>query len=395
MGGEKAQPGERTAQQTAAHQAARLATTQDELEAVYRLRYDVYTRELGKGFLTTVDHTRGWIKDPEDEQANVHIFYTGPVNAMTGTVRVQVWEPGRVPDEVFRRFSLHLFPGIEGYRVSEAARLVVKPERRGGPIVASLACAAFDHGVTRHDVFVCFLYCSPGLIHAYMRLGFRPYPGFVIPNEDGIRLPMFMVASDLAHLQAVDSPLAPLMARHFGDRSTLPDLTPFEQATRDLQAHYETDPQRVCKEVRERLRPGAATCSALLEGLAADQVEALCRCGFVMEIPANKVVMRQGLVERDLYLALTGRYEILMEDLTLGELGAGDVLGEISFFQDPGKRVATVRSLTSGRVMVFDRNFLERLVPAHPEVACRVLFNLGRIVSGHLAMALQAYIAKP
>jgi hypothetical protein len=370
----------------------RLVRSRAEREGVYRLRYDVYTRELAKGFLGTVDHDRGWIKDPEDEAEGVALFYSGPPHAMTGTLRVQVWAPGSVSKEVAERFSLHLFPGIEHYRVSEAARLVVVPEMRGGATAAALACAAFDHLAARHDVFVCFLYCAPGLVHRYLRLGFRPYPGFVIPNEDGIRLPMFLLASDVAHLRAVGSPLAPLMARHFLDGRALPDMTPFDEALRGLEAHFEVDPARVWSEVCDRLAPGPQTCSPLLEGLAVGDAEALCRTGFVMEIPAGKVVLREGLVERELYLALTGRYAIRMGGVCLAELGAGDVLGEVSFFQDPGRRVATVHSLTAGRVLVLERHFLERLVPAHPDVACRLLFNLGRILSRHLAMALEAHV---
>jgi predicted GNAT family N-acyltransferase len=371
---------------------AQLATTPEALEAIYRLRYQIYISELGKGFLPEVNHAHGWIRDAEDTQAGAYAFYTGSLKSMSGTVRLQVWEPGCVPDAVSRRFSLHLFPGIDGLRVSEVARLVVKPEHRGSGVVSELACAAFELGAERHDVFICFLYCSPGLVHAFMRFGFRPYPGFVIPNEDGIRLPMFMAASDLAHLQAVGSPLAPVMARHFAGQRLPADVATLVQAVEDLHGHYETKPERVWEEVREQLRPGRQTASALLDGLTEEEVCALCRHGFVMEIPAGKVVMRQGLVERELYLALTGHYEVRMEHLKLAELSTGDVLGEISFFQRPGRRVATVRSLTPGRVMVLDRHFVQRLSRTHPQITCRILYNLGRIVSGHLHMALQAHV---
>ena len=353
---------------------AHLATTREEREAIYRLRYDVYTRELSKGFLTTEDHTRGWIKDPEDEQERVSLFYTGTPDAMTGTLRLQVWEPGCVPEVVARRFSLRLFPEIQDQRLSEAARLVIRPDQRGGHLLPTLAAAAVEHAVLAHDVFICFLYCSPGLVHAYMRLGFRPYPGFVIPNEDGIRLPMVMVSADLPHLQTLNSPLFPVAERVLAAREPLPDTAKFLDAVRDLQGHYETDPQRVWLEVSDHLRPGPETRSALLQDLTEEQARALCSCGFVLDVPEHKVVMRQGLVERELYLALTGRYELLMEDLAFAEL------------------VATVRSLTPGRAMVLDRNFLERLMPSQPEVACRVLFNLGRIVSGHLTMALRSHV---
>ncbi|MCP5065018.1 MAG: hypothetical protein GY946_00505, partial [bacterium] len=94
---------------------------------MYRLRYDVYIRELRKGFLSDIDHEHAWIRDPEDEQEGVSIFYTGTEEAMTGSLRLQVWDPGRIPEDIFQRFSLHLFPGIDAYKVSEAARLVVRP----------------------------------------------------------------------------------------------------------------------------------------------------------------------------------------------------------------------------------------------------------------------------
>jgi len=160
----------------------------------------------------------------------------------------------------------------------------------------------------------------------------------------------------------------------------------------ELSDHYETDPERIWQEVSERLQPGPETCSPLLEGVSVDEARVLCSCGFIMEIPADKVVMREGLVERELYLVLQGRYEVRMEDEEITVLAEGDVLGEVSFFQSPGERVATVRSLTPGRAMVLERHFVERLIPSHPELACRLLLNLGRILSSHLTMALRAYI---
>ena len=369
-----------------------LARTSTQREAVYRLRYDVYLRELRKGFLSDIDHEHAWIRDPEDEQEGVSIFYTGTEEAMTGSLRLQVWDPGRIPEDIFQRFSLHLFPGIDAYKVSEAARLIVRPDMRGGRLLASLALAAFEHGVANHDVFVCFLYCSPGLVRAYMRLGFRPYPGYVIPNEDGIRLPMFMVAADLEHLEAIGSPLAPIMARHFSADTMPPDMSPFLEVVSEQPYHYETHPARVWQEVRDQLQPGPGTRSPFLEGISASDAEVLCHCGFIMEIPTDKVVMREGLVERELYLVLCGEYEVRIEDKVLGVLGEGDVLGEVSFFNNPGERVATIRSLTPGRAMVLERHFLERLIPSHPELACRLLMNLGRILSRHLTMALRAYL---
>jgi hypothetical protein len=200
----------------------------------------------------------------------------------------------------------------------------------------------------------------------------------------------FMVAADLEHLKAIDSPLAPLMAGHFSTDTVPPDMSPFLGVMREQPYHYETHPARVWQEVKGQLQPGPGTRSPFLEGISASDAEVLCHCGFIMEIPIDKVVMREGLVERELYLILRGEYEVRIENNVLGVLGEGDVLGEVSFFNNPGERVATIRSLTPGRVMVLERHFLEHLIPSHPELACRLLTNLGRILSRHLTMALRA-----
>ena len=373
---------------------AHLAGTRAEREGVYRLRYDVYVRELRKSVPGVIDHVRRWIKDADDECSGVHIFYTGTVDDMSGSLRMQVWEPGAVPAEVTERFSLHLFPGIGRQRIAEAGRLIVRPDRRGGQILSVLACAAFDYETRDREPFVCFLSCVPGLVRTYMRLGFRACPGAVITAPDGVRLPMFMLASDLAHLEAVGSPLAPLMARRFGSGTIMPDLLGSVGCLRSVQPHYETDPARIREEVCERLDIGPATRSRVFEGVSPEEVEALCRCALVMEIPAETIVMREGLVERELYVVLSGRFEVVLAGRRLGELGAGDVLGEISFFQTPGERVATVRAVTEGRVLVLERHFLDSLLTSHPGLVSRLLFNLGRIVSGHLAVALRADTAR-
>jgi CRP-like cAMP-binding protein len=182
------------------------------------------------------------------------------------------------------------------------------------------------------------------------------------------------------------------MARHFSADTMTPDMSPFLEVVCEQPYHYETRPARVWQEVRDQLQPGPGTRSPFLEGISASDVEVLCQCGFIMEIPTDKVVMREGLVERELYLVLRGEYEVQIEDKVLGVLGEGDVLGEVSFFNNPGERVATIRSLTPGRVMVLERHFLEHLIPSHPELACRLLLNLGRILSRHLTMALRAYL---
>ena len=92
------------------------ARTDDEREAIYRFRYQVYIVELKYPY-EDADHERRWLKQAEDEDPHTTLFYTGTPDRVTSTVRVRTWGPGEVPAATFRSMSLDLFPGIEALHV--------------------------------------------------------------------------------------------------------------------------------------------------------------------------------------------------------------------------------------------------------------------------------------
>src|SRR5688500_8877275 len=91
----------------------RLAQSAEEREAVYRLRYAVYVRELRKEHAPGVDHARQEIRDPEDERAGAAIFYPGAPLAPTGTLRADVYRAGELAATVRDRYSLDRLPELE------------------------------------------------------------------------------------------------------------------------------------------------------------------------------------------------------------------------------------------------------------------------------------------
>ncbi len=369
-----------------------LATTDEEREAIYRLRYKVYVEELKKGFLRDIDHERRWVKDPEDEREGVALFYTGSVEDMTGTMRIQIWEPGQAPEEIRKRFSLHLFPGIEAHTISEPARLIVRRTLRGKLILPSLARACYEYVCARPDTYFAFLYCAPGLIRAYSRLGFRPYAGNVIPNEDGIRLPMVMIVSDLDYFREVGSPLTPLVNKYFGPGKRPPlDITPFADILEGAAAKYEIDPEAVWRELQDEFLSGHEVKTQFFDDIPEADVRELSNKGFIMEVPENKVVLRADLIEKEMFLILDGVFEVLAGEKRLAVLSKGDVFGEVAFFHDSGRRSATIRALTPGKLMVLRRKFIHELMDRKPRLACQLLFNLGRIMSGRLFTMAQLY----
>jgi hypothetical protein len=390
IGGDAAHPQRQEASSPASFESARIATTKEEREAVYRLRYEVLISELDKGYLPSVDHAHRRVCDPQDEDRSVTIFYTGTPDAVTGSVRVQVWQPGEIPADIYRRFSLQLFPGIEDLQVAEVARLVVRPTVRGQLVVPALALSIFRHMLEGRGVLVGFAYCAPGLVRAFQGLGFRPYAGDVIPDEDGIRLPMIVLPADAAYFRRVGSPVASEVSRYFADH---PDerarVQPIFDALRMTTPHYQLDPTSVWREVQQRFIAGGSERPALLQGLDDEEIRELSDQGITMDVPAGHPVMRQGLVEKELFLVLEGTFEGRSDGQRIAVMGEGDVFGEVSFFNDTGRRLFTVSALTPGRVLVLRRSFIEDLMSARPALASRLLFNLARILAARITSTLR------
>jgi hypothetical protein len=232
-----------------------IAESEEEREAIFRFRYRVYVEELNKGFLE-VDHGRRWIRDPEDDRPGTTLFYTGTPHRVTGTFRTEVWQPGEVPPHVFERFSLHLFPGVEDQEVAETSRLIIGSTFRGRFILPSLAWRGYQHLCQRDNTWLVFCYCAPGLVSGYRRLGYRPYKGSLVCNQDGVRVPLVGVLSDVEYARKVGSPVTSLIRRYFGHgRGRRPplDLQPIRHVLDSDPLPFEAEPERVWQHLQEEV----------------------------------------------------------------------------------------------------------------------------------------------
>ncbi len=106
---------------------------------------------------------------------------------------------------------------------------------------------------------------------------------------------------------------------------------------------------------------------------------------------AGDAIVTAGAVDQSLYLVLEGQLEVLTEATgrgrrgyrRLASVGAGSVIGELSFF-DGGGRSALVRAVTSAVLAEMSRSEFDALATASPDLARRLLFDLGRILAQRL-----------
>jgi hypothetical protein len=366
------------------HESVRVATTVDEREAIYRARYDVYINEMGRT-LSEVDYTGRMIHEPEDDDLATTLLFTVSGGDVTGTVRVRTWRPGCVPSSEWARFSMGVFPGLERCGVAELDRLLIRRNQRGGVILVALMSYAYESLAAR-AVDAAFAYCAPGLLRYYRSMGMRPYNAALVNLPDGVRIPLVMFIADYHHLAGLKSFLAPLAERHFGTGVKAPiNLEPFIGVLEAGDTPVEVERDVVWARLQRGISRGADEGSSFLAALAPSTVKKLTDSSFLVHVPTGTLVTERGLAQREIFVIVEGVFEAVADSRRLRLMSAGDVFGEVAFFHPLGRRIASVRALSDGTVLVLRRRFLDELRESDPEAAADILVQLARVLALRLA----------
>lgn len=193
------------------HILVRIATTDAERAAIYRLRFDVYVGELG---VAATDHQEGdlvgrQLRDQWDEHA-YHCFATeNGVIVASGRVNLRRDGPVECEDLLEMARFVPAFPDA----VSTTSRLAIVPELRGSGLFTRMACAIYEFH-RQCGVQFMFIDCHPTLVPVYERLGFRTYKTSLRHPKYVRVVPMVLVLDDLEYLQQIRSPYAAIARRY-------------------------------------------------------------------------------------------------------------------------------------------------------------------------------------
>jgi CRP-like cAMP-binding protein len=94
-----------------------------------------------------------------------------------------------------------------------------------------------------------------------------------------------------------------------------------------------------------------------------------------VDVPAGKVLIRQGELGDDLMLIYSGHVTVERDGATINELGPGEFFGEIALIER-GPRTATVTAAQPCRLLVINHRDFHAVMEEFPEVAARVLLTL-------------------
>jgi CRP-like cAMP-binding protein len=112
--------------------------------------------------------------------------------------------------------------------------------------------------------------------------------------------------------------------------------------------------------------------------------------------PAGTVIIHEGRRATSMAFVDQGTVTIQKEDFGAPErhiidLSRDAVIGEIAFF-DNEPRSATVVAKTDVSLLVLPREQFDELATAHPDLAIKILFFVGRVLSRRLRQVTGRYV---
>lgn len=365
-----------------------VARTEAEREEIYRFRYDVYVREMGKLDMDDADHAGRRVHDLLDDVATLYVARQKSEDGsdvIVGTLRL-VSGADAVPQRFLGLPAFDRFHDFDDAALSFTSRLMVAPGQRGSVAMHALVARAYGDaldGPTQFD----FCICAPGLVELYEHLGYRRFTGNVADPVIGYMVPLVLVARDAEHLRAVRSPLWRLLRNHPSAAEGAPVAQWLKETMETVSAvrQWAADPDLYWRFLSDKVRESASGRASILEGLSEEEQRQLFKAGTLLDAAAGDRIITTGTVGTEMFVVLSGMVEVRLPGAVrpLAVLDVGQVFGEIAFLADT-HRTADVTALTESRVLVLSRGYLQRLMKAVPDLASKLLFNLSRVLCERL-----------
>lgn len=118
----------------------------------------------------------------------------------------------------------------------------------------------------------------------------------------------------------------------------------------------------------------------LFSGLGKKEIERLGQLADEIDLPAGRVLMRQGERGTEMFVVVSGTVRVERDGNALAERGPGDVIGEIALLSRL-PRTATVTALEPTRVFVVGSREFQALMDDMPSVRTSVLEILASRIS--------------
>jgi hypothetical protein len=169
----------------------KIAASEAEKQAIYRLRYEAYVKRQGK-HAPGADHVGRLLMEPVDKVAK-NFYATGVNGEVIACSRgiVGVYDEGLLEPLKLKKFSQ--FPTRELYFIS---RMVAHRDRNAGPALLKLMLAMYVDA-RRQGARIGIAHCRPDLVSMYSKIAWRPYAEPFHDPVSGEQVPILILAEDV------------------------------------------------------------------------------------------------------------------------------------------------------------------------------------------------------
>jgi len=354
-----------------------LAETDEEKEAVYRFRYEIYVAEMGR-YGAAADHDRKMLVEPEDETAR--IFYAAQDGEIVATSRFSWGGDAPFTQHLIDHYMLAPFIAelpLAALAVGE--RGMVKPEMRGSTVFQELG-AFSSHFVQENRIQLIFGACEPHLLSLYVGQGMRTFSKQNINSaEAGYLIPIVSVVEDIEYLRRIGSPNAETSI-DYGDDKRIPECVD-RLITKggNVMSQRLVESGSYLEEVRDSLGRLTENQLSALDGLSEEEAARALGKSNIIECREGDRVLKKGGVARNMFVVLEGNLEVRDEGELIRVLSPGDIFGEMAFLLEQ-PRAADVYAATSARILSLSEGTLRKSIKSDPEIAATLLLNISKIL---------------
>lgn len=355
----------------------RIATTDEDRAAVYRLRYELYVEQQGL-FLDQADHENRWLRDGYDESST--IILAEDDGRCVGTSRMSFgaeteFSEASKEDYDFARFDDLLEPAD----FSVITRLMVLPAYRGGDLGTRLFAESFRLAAEKGAELVLGS-CELHLINYYWPLGFRPFGQLSNHPTNGVLVRIAAVLGDLEHVRNMDSPVTEALARRRRSNENVPAILERLADSPALLSEARLGSEAFQGELNGRLGESAA-CELFAE-LTAEQKAQLLRKSHLLRCAPGDALFYDGQASRTLYILLSGSLEI--RDPATGKQHlerAGALVGEVALLGSARRLGNVVTGSEGASVLALNDRTLRDLIAERSQLTAFFLLYAARELS--------------
>lgn len=114
---------------------------------------------------------------------------------------------------------------------------------------------------------------------------------------------------------------------------------------------------------------------SLFQGLGRKELEQIAQLVDDVDIPAGKVLMRQGESGAEMFIIAAGSVRIERNGEFIRDAGPGTAIGEMALLSE-GLRTATVTATVPTRILLAAHREFHQLMEEHPAIRMKILEGL-------------------